>query len=264
MSDTIRSAEWFDAECMLGRSRVHQPGAPSTALELVAELRRLGIDRALVYHADAVGYDPAVGNRRLSEEVADHPELVPCWVVLPHDTGEVPRPGEVVAQMRARGVCAARIFPAEFRIAFRRWSLQPLLQALVRQRIPLWVDFGHQGWSETAIDFEGLHEVCAAFPALPVVLVRPHIGSDRQLYPLMRQHGNLYVETSYYTVHRGIERLCATFGPERVLFGTGLPRRAPGPALTALTYSMIDMIDDEARALVAGGNLRRLLARRHV
>jgi predicted TIM-barrel fold metal-dependent hydrolase len=69
-------------------------------------------------------------------------------------------------------------------------------------------------------------------------------------------HAHLYVETSYYTVHRGIEKLCGTFGPERVLFGTGMPRRDPGAAITALAYSLID---DEARALVAGGNLRRLL-----
>ncbi len=112
------------------------------------------------------------------------------------------------------------------------------------------------GWSEESIDFEGLHEVCGAFPALPVVLVRSNIGTDRRVYALMAQHPNLCVETSYYTVHRGIERLCEAFGPERVLFGTGLPHRAAGPAVTALAYSLID---DGARALVAGGNLGRLL-----
>ena len=151
---------------------------------------------------------------------------------------------------------AARVFPRAFRFAFRLWNLGELAAALSDHHIPLWVDFGHDGWSEETIDYDGLHEVCGAFPMLPVVLARPNTGTDRRVYALMAQHPNLYVETSYYTVHRGIELLCETFGPERVLFGTGLPHRAAGPAVTALAYSLID---DAARALVAGGNLARLL-----
>jgi hypothetical protein len=248
--------EWFDAECRLGVAKLHKPGAPSTVEALVTELASNGIARALVYHADAVGYDPVEGNRRLLDEIAGHTELEPCWVLLPHHTGEFPPPEIVLAQMLAKGVRAARVFPRTFRFAFRLWNLGELLSALADRRIPLWVDFGHDGWSEESIDFEGLHEVCGAFPALPVVLVKPNIGTDRRVYALMAQHPNLHVETSYYTVHRGIERLCETFGPRRVLFGTGLPHRAAGPAITALAYSLID---DTARALLAGGNLVRLL-----
>jgi predicted TIM-barrel fold metal-dependent hydrolase len=176
--------------------------------------------------------------------------------MLPHETGEVPPPDEVVAEMIAAGVRAARILPTTYRFAFSLWNLEPLLSLLAAHRIPLWVDFGHEGWSERSTDWNGLHEVCGAFPDLPVVLVRPNIGSNRWLFPLMRRHANLHIETSYYTVHRGIELVCETFGPERVLFGTGMPHRAPGPAITALAYSGVD---DGARALVAGGNLQRLL-----
>ncbi len=249
--------EWFDAECCLGRTRAHRAGAPSTAEELSAVLHDNGIGRALVYHADAAGYDPVVGNRELLEEISGHPEFEPCWVLLPHDTGEFPAPDAAVGEMLASGVRAARVFPVDFRFAFRLWNLAPLIERLAAYRVPLWVDFGHEGWSERTIDFGGIHEVCEAFPELPIVLVRPNIGSDRRLFALLRQHANLHFETSYYTVHRGIELVCETFGPERVLFGTGLPHRAPGPPITALAYSLID---EDARALVAGGNLSRLLA----
>lgn len=252
----VMDSAWLDAECRVGRGRLRQPGAPAMVGELAAMLDELGLAGALVYHADAALYDPVEGNRRLLAEIADCPALMPCWVVLPHDTGEVPPPGELVGAMMDAGVRAARIFPQDFGLAFWLWQLAPLLELLAAHRLPLWVDFGHQGWGEAAIDFDGLHEVCGAFPDLPLVLVRPNIGTDRRLYPLLRRHANLYVETSYYTIHRGIEQLCATFGPERVLFGTGMPYRDPGPAITALAYSLID---DVARALVAGGNLRRLL-----
>jgi predicted TIM-barrel fold metal-dependent hydrolase len=190
------------------------------------------------------------------QEISSHRELVPSWVLLPHHTGEFPEPTAVVDEMLSRGVRAARIHPRHFRIAFRLWSLGPLLETLAAHCIPLWVDFGHQGWSDESIDFDGLADVCDAFPSLPVILVRPNIGSDRRLYPLLARYSNLHIETSYYTVHRGIERLCERCGAARVLFGTGLPDRAPGPAIAALAYSLVD---DEARALVGGGNLQRLL-----
>jgi predicted TIM-barrel fold metal-dependent hydrolase len=247
---------WLDAECRVGRGRQHQPGAPATVDELAATLDELGLAGALVYHADAALYDPVEGNRRLLAEIEDYAALIPCWVVLPHDTGEAPPADELVDAMVDAGVRAARIFPRDFGLAFRLWHLAPLLETLAAYQLPLWVDFGHQGWSEAAIDFDGLHEICGAFPHLPVVLVRSNIGTDRRLYPLMARHANLYVETSYYTVHRGIERLCAAFGAERVLFGTGMPYRDPGPAITALAYSLVD---DADRARVAGDNLRRLL-----
>jgi predicted TIM-barrel fold metal-dependent hydrolase len=89
-----------------------------------------------------------------------------------------------------------------------------------------------------------------------VVLVRPDIGSPRRLFALLEWHASLRVESSYYTVHQGLAELCRLFGAGRVLFGTGLPLRAPGPAITALLYQALGA---EERALVAGGNLERLL-----
>jgi len=132
------STQWYDAECRLGVSKLHKPGAPSAAEALVAELASNGIARALVYHADAVGYDPVEGNRRLLDEIACYPALEPCWVLLPHHTGEFPPPDVVLAQMLAKGVCAARVFPRTFRFAFRLWNLGELLSALADHRIPLW------------------------------------------------------------------------------------------------------------------------------
>ena len=46
------------------------------------------------------------------------------------------------------------------------------------------------------------------------------------------------------------------FGAERLIFGTGMPEYAPGPAVTLITYSGLD---EEAKRQVAGDNLRRLL-----
>jgi predicted TIM-barrel fold metal-dependent hydrolase len=54
-----------------------------------------------------------------------------------------------------------------------------------------------------------------------------------------------------------VEFLCGEVGAERLLYGSGLPYGSPGPGITGIQYALIS---DEERALVAGDNLRALLA----
>lgn len=246
----------FDASCLLGRTAVRQPGAPTNAEELVGALQSFGITEALVAHADAAEFSPAVGNERLLADISDRQELHPCWVLGPHQTGELPPPDEVVPAMLRAGVRAALLFPNDHHFRLRTWNIGPLLSQLASHRLPVWVDFGRRGWTDEVVDWEGLIEVCDAFPSLPVVLVRAAIGDNRRLFPAMERCPNLLIETSYYTVHRGIELVVATFGAGRILFGSGFPIRAPGPAITALAYSQIS---EAERARIAGENLRALL-----
>jgi hypothetical protein len=241
---------------MLGRPAVRQPGTPTTPEDLVATLQSVGIGEALVYHADAAEYLPTLGNERVLADTADLPALHPCWVLGPHQTGEFPPPEDVVPAMVRAGVRAVRLLPHDHGYRFRAWNIGSLLERLAAHRVPLFVDFGMRGWTDDYVDWEGLIEVCTGFPDLPVVLVRASIGSNRRLFPALERCPNLLVESSYYTVHRGIEVVASTFGPDRMLFGTGLPLRAPGPALTALAYSLISPSD---RARIGGENLRALL-----
>lgn len=250
------SLRLFDASMRLGRARDHIIGAPVTASDMVAEMDDVGIAEALVWHADAQHYDSQVGNQQLLVEIAENPRLHPCWVFMPHETGEVQHPSTVVDMMLQAHVNAARIFPYEHLFMLRLWNIATLLDSLAAYQIPLFIDFGIKGWGDEYYDWDGLYEIGKAYPDLPLILTCINIGSDRRLIPMMKHLPNLYVETSYYTVHRGIELLVSIVGAERVLIGTGLPQRAPGPALTALSYSIIT---NKQKMLIAGDNLRRLL-----
>ena len=246
----------FDAAMRLGKARDHIPGAPATADAIIAEMDEVGIADGLVWHADAQHSDAFAGNQQMMVEIADNPRLHPCWIFMPHETGEVPPPDIVVDAMLQANVRAARIFPLEHLFMLRLWNIATLLDCLTVHHIPLFIDFGVKGWSDENFDWDGIVEIGTAYPDLPLILTSVNISSDRRLIPLMKHFPNVYVETSYYTVHRGIELLVSAVGPERILFGSGLPQRAPGPALTALSYSLIT---DEEKKLVAGDNLRRLL-----
>jgi hypothetical protein len=248
--------ELFDCNVMLGRWRTGSLGSPTNADQLAQALDSYGISSALVYHATALYTNPDQGNRQLLAKIADHPTLHPAWILIPDETEEVPPHEETVADMLAAGVRAAWMFPTDWRFSFRIWNIGGLLELLQAHRFPLFVDFSSPSWSGETIDWDGIYEVCDGFPDLPVILSRSSMGSNRRLFPLLRRFPNLSIDTSYYAIHRGIEMVCKKFGAERVIFGTGMPARAPGPAISMLAYSGNG---EEERALVAGGNLHRLL-----
>lgn len=246
----------FDANCHLG----HAGGlsAPMDAAELVGALDQAGIAEALVTHSSAVAYDPAHGNELLREALTGNGRLCACWVVMPHHTGEMPEPQALVRQLLDAGARAARLYPKRVG-PLREYLYGPLLGVLQESRVPLLIDFelGHWGAHMQAVDWDGLGWLLGRYPRLPVVLPRLGQAVDRMLLPFMDLHANLHLETSYYIGSGALERLAARVGAERLLFGTGMPRYAPGPAITLLTYSGLGEAD---KALVGAGNLRRLLS----
>ncbi len=256
----------FDANRMLGRRSVHAPDvgpaasrAGITVSGLLVEMDREGIAEALVYHAMAVDGHPWEGNQLLLRELAGEPRLHPSWVLLP-TTGEMPAPRELVARMQDAGVRAARICPLRHRFLFNEANLGDLLAELEAARIPLLLDFGRIRWSEEVTDWTNLDHLCGRYPDLPFVLLAEGMAAPRRLYPLWSRRRNLYLETSYYQVHQGLSDAVRRGGSGQVLFGTGAPLRASGPALTQLRY---DFLNAEEREQVGGGNLRRLLAAAH-
>lgn len=250
----------FDANCRLGRRSIHTPlNTPITVPQLLSEMDRLGIGEALVFHSMALDGHPAEGNERLMREIVGQARLLPCWVLLP-TTGEMPPPGELVAQMQAQGVQAARMCPQRHHYAFTEANLGDLLAVLEAARIPLLVDFEMTHWSNPYIDWRSLDDLCTRYPQLPFILVGDGIDAPRYIFPLWQRHRNLYLETSYFQVNQGLSDIAGRFGAERLIFGTGLPDRAPGGPLTQLRY---DFLDEADRAAVGGATLRRLLAQAH-
>lgn len=240
---------FFDCNCQIGvRANRHK----STIWRL-EDYRRdfdyCDIVGAVVSHAVAQEYSPDCGNRRLLREIGDDPQLVPQWVLIPHHTGEMPPAPELVAEMLSLGVRTARIMPKTNVTGTSEAIIGPLLSELERHRVPLFVD-------KSEIDLPDLVQLCQAHPMLPVVLCGQSWGGGRTLYPALAAAPNLHIETWAYQEHRAYEEFIRRFGPERLLFGTDLPNRSPGAATMMTRY---EDISEEARHMIAGGNLMRLL-----
>jgi predicted TIM-barrel fold metal-dependent hydrolase len=185
----------------------------------------------------------------VGERGGDAGTLVPCVTLLPPDTEEVPPPAAHLPALIRQGVRGARLYPKSHNFNLAEWCAGGLLAAMERHRLPLSIDLAETSWPE-------LHDVCAAHPDLPAIVTRVNYRHERVLYPLLRLHPRLYVEISYFQGHRGIEEVVDRFGPERLLFGSGLPFFTPGAPVVMVVRADVG---DAARRAIAGGNLRRLM-----
>lgn len=247
----------FDSNCLLGRHARLGAASVTSVASLREVMAHYGIAEAVVHHALARDHHPLVGNQRLLEEIAHCPELHPCWVVLPSRGGEMPPAEELVAEMLGKGVRAARLFPKSFLLPVREWLLGSLFSALEEQRTPLFLDFGTVFPFSDETDWDATDDLCTRHPRLPVALTHFGFRTNRIIYALLEKHRNLYLELSGMWLCWAIEHLCRNSGADRLLFGTNLPLQDPACTVTPLLYAEIG---EEERRLVAGDNLRRLLA----
>ena len=222
-----------------------------TTESLRAELDRLRIREAIVYHTIAAENSPVLGNRLLLEAIDSVEGLHPQWVVMPHHTGEMLRPKELIEDMKKNNIRSVRVFPGPDKYQFRLNEIESgeLLGILNDVRMPLFVD-------HPLVDWSTIEWVIKNYPAMPLVITSVSYRVTRNIYPLMKHYNSFYIGTSRYFIHRGIEDFVERFGSHKFLFGTKMPYNAGGGPVSQLTYAEIS---DEDKALIAGGNLRKLL-----
>jgi predicted TIM-barrel fold metal-dependent hydrolase len=238
--------EYFDCNAAVGVLGGGPQGVGLPAPALVERMARYGIARALVSSTASLEYNPREGNRILAREIAPHDRLWPLYALTP-DEGDL----EKAAALLPGRPFAALLLPDRDRHNFslREWCAGPLLTALERRRIPVFVRPAPAGWDELATVLE-------AWPRLAVVATHTGYRSDRFIYALARRRPRLFVETSTYVGHRQLEEFARHFGAARLLFGTNLPHYTPGAAIAVLAYARLS---GEERARIAGLNLRELM-----
>ncbi|NQU09381.1 amidohydrolase family protein [bacterium] len=242
----------FDANVRLGRLGGSRGRYFATGPALVAAMDRFGVSHSLVYHALARESDYARGNLLLQELIRGHPRLVPCWVAVPHRE----QPAELLRRMDEHRVRAVRLFPRSGHFSIRPWCTGDLADALGRAGKVLILDFENPSWPEETIDWEGLSQLCAACPKLPVLVVGVTVAGPVNYAGLLPQCPNLHLELSQLACPGEIRRLVERGFEDRLLFGSDLPTRHIGGPLTMLQW---EAIDEPARAAILGGNMARLL-----
>ena len=220
-----------------------------TAADVSRHLDRFGLDLAVVRSAEAVTYDAAAGNAALLKAVEGHPRLLPAFVLGPLDAGEHGPAASLPARLTSAGVRAVWLLPSR-----HGWSLTgpeagSLQDVLRRAGLPVFVDLEETDWA-------GIDALCAALPAVDVVVAGVGYRTLRQALPVLDRRPRLHVDLSYLAALDGLELMVARYGASRLVFGTGAPVRDDAAPAFLLAHS--DLTPAE-RAEVAGGTAARLL-----
>jgi len=241
----------FDANLWLGKPLFFPLAEELLPSELEPLLGKFHIQGALVSHWDAVRLSAQDGNQALMAASKILPKFVyTVWTGLPTTPREQgPLPGFGPSDPLVRGV---RLFPQTHHFQLAPWVVGELCTWCVEHNLPLFL------W-HVEIRWDDVHAIALAFPRLHIVIetqwqkILYHV---RDLLSLLKTCPNVLVESSNFIGQDHITQLVRSFGAERLIFGSFLPVNDP--------YAAIGMILDadispQEKALIAGGNLRRLV-----
>ena len=254
MASAREPIELFDANVALAKPLAPPRGGWLDADRLIRCVGGLGIARFLTHSATAMDNDPNVGNAELLRHIENQPRCVPCWVALPHHSGEFPSPGELLDAMKEKDIRAIRLFPEAYGIEFTPLLFGDLIAELDVRRMPVFLELAVK---PAPCFWDHLEQVCRTFENTPVILSGSRLGTHaRQICAVFDRCPNVKIETAGYQVFRGIEFVCERYGAHRLVFRTRMPFLNPAPAITAIAYAEIS---DNDKRLVAGENLQSVL-----
>ncbi len=239
----------FDANCQIGRRNQRPFYEPWKTDDLVQTMARCGIDRALVRLAAASEYDPATGIELLTKEIQPYPVLQGLAVIGPSATMHLPPIDQLLQNLVAGGIRAVALYPKMHGYPLE-FGCQDMFKVLARHKVPVFLSLRETDWSE-------VYHLLGKYNDLNLVLTDISTWDRaRFTYPLMTEFPKLRLETSLLRTHLCLEDICAKFGSQRLLWGSGWPMLTPGASLGMLNYASIS---DADRANIASRNLQQLL-----
>lgn len=247
--------EFFDVNFCAGRSKkgFYRPSASREEAE--AEIDRLGIGKALVWHIAQCDYSAGAGNSLVNGFVENSRSLLGVWTILPPQAREQENARVFFGEMKKNRIFGLRAFPAKHRFLLNRTVFGGFLDEVSERKIPLFFSVARKDAA-----WEGLYGLLADYPNLVLVVCSTGIwGADRYFRPLLERYPNVHLETSQVSLGDGVlEALVRDYGPARLLFGSGFPELLPESAMLQLIHAGIEQDDKKA---IASGNAVRLLNR---
>jgi predicted TIM-barrel fold metal-dependent hydrolase len=231
----------------------------NTAESLLALMDSKRIDEAVVSSAAAITYRNAqAGNEEVAEEVCGHRDrLIPFAVINPFYAGWQ---DDLKICHEEFGVTGLRLYPKWHNYSLASPSCRELISAATERglvlSIPLRVeDNRERSWLLNIPDvpLDEIIELVKAHPKARFLLLN---GLGYTGSPLGRKDNglpaNYAIEISRLSavLANEIGRLIASLGPERIMFGTGMPFNYPDPALVKL--EVLDASESDKEKIRSG------------
>lgn len=240
----------FDVNCRIGAGPADREGAPRGLTGLMALMDEFHVTKALVHHSISVFSDPGAGNAILIKETAENDRFLRQWAALPPLWDCAPTPDALLEAMKAKGVSAVRLFPAQYGHSLKRYAAGALLDALAEKNVPVFIGL------DQLRDWDALYDLCKDYPANRFVLCAPGYRCLRWIAPIMESCDNLWMETSNFVTHNGFREFCKYVGADRLLFGSGCPEQSVAAAASQLLLADLNEAD---KRKIASENAEKLL-----
>jgi len=233
----------FDANVGVGH-RHDRPAPFESPTDLLKEMDRHGVERALIYHVQGESISSIDANKALTQWLEDD-RLSPQWMLGTDDDSL----GQL-RDLRADGrLNCVRLHDAGGSVPLVDWVYGESFDWLSSEGIPLWISLVDAATKEVV-------EMLRPFPDLDVALLGAHYVHASLVRGILRTLPRARLELSRYEVLGGAEALVREFGAHRLLYGSYYPRYAMGPMLYYL--HQLDFTEMELAAVCAG-NLQDLL-----
>jgi predicted TIM-barrel fold metal-dependent hydrolase len=255
----------LDANAWLG----HYPfrAVPNNTPEgLLRLMDRHDIAQALVGSVHSAFYSDAhSANEELARWVRPYRDrLIPCATLNPAYPGWERDLRQCTDEWGMRGL---RLFPAHHRFSLGSPRCLELVRAATQLGLHIAIpvrleDRRQQHWMDSTaeVSLDDIADLVRRCPDAHL-LVLEAVGVENSPFVQDPSLSNARVSFEFSrmasVLHRSIPKLLERLGPSRLVFGTGMPLKIPGPAI--LKLSVLDAAPD-VKALLAAGNMRRLLS----
>lgn len=236
----------FDCNCHFGKTAYYDPGSFYEKEVLLKKMNQYNIEKALVFHSKARDYSPIEGNKLLLDEISSNDNLLPVFVVLPNHTGEF-----MEMQQLDKKVKAIRMFPSiDYHFySLKDYACQEIYEFAGATNLPIMID-------SDEISYDLVDEILSNHVFVKLIITNTGYRADRHLYPLMKKHKNLFIDTCRYSGHQGVETFVNTFGSERILFGSGMPKYSGSGGVYFIEKLMLP---DKDKENIAYNNINNLM-----
>ena len=241
MSDAIHV---IDANTMIGMHPTHK--LDMTVERVVREMDAFRVASCVAISTISVFHDHALGNAATLEAAKSAPRLIPAATINPKRYLGV---SADVAAMREQGFRIFRFFPDEQAWPADSPAFAQVLKQLAEIKAPVMIDAAEPGEPGC------IARAVSDYPA-PVILSAVSLETLAEALAAMAGLPNLVIETHELRVPDALSLIAERVGAERIVFGSGAPRRSVAGALQYVYSS--DLSDGDKRN-VLGGNIKRIL-----
>ncbi len=239
----------IDGHVHIGTSQFLQIDA--TAEMVIALADEVGADRLFVTHVTALWHEMREGNDRLGAELARHGDRLLGYATIPSPRYGAAAVDEVRRCVERYGVRGVKLYSHPEAPITEAWTY-PVLETAAELGL---VVLGHL----TPAECDGLLRhvpdvrlVMAHMAGQPYAFGNWHLAVE-----VAERHPNLYLDTATSQMDDGmLEHAVERLGAGRILFGSDMPLLDPWVQRAKVEGAAIS---DEAKRLILGGNLQRLL-----